>query len=39
MIGGWQYSLPKGIPNVDASWDFMRYMFVDQFGEHGLRPR
>jgi multiple sugar transport system substrate-binding protein len=35
MIGGWQYSLPKGIPNADESWKFMRYMFVDNSAKMG----
>jgi len=35
MLDGWQYSLPKGIPNVDESWNFMRYMFVDNSAKMG----
>ncbi len=35
MLDGWQYSLPKGIPNVDESWKFMRYMFVDNSAKMG----
>lgn len=36
MLGGWHYSLAKGIPNPDASWKFMRYMFWDKSAKMGI---
>jgi ABC-type glycerol-3-phosphate transport system substrate-binding protein len=35
QIGGWHYSIPKGVPNPDAGWDVLRYMFVDNSGKMG----
>jgi maltose-binding protein MalE len=35
QIGGWHYSIPKGVPNPDAGWDFLRYTFVDNSGKMG----
>jgi multiple sugar transport system substrate-binding protein len=36
MLGGWHYSLAKGIPNPDQSWEFMRYMFWDKSAKMGI---
>ena len=35
-VGGWQYSLPKGIKHPDESWKAMRYMFIDQAAKMGV---
>jgi len=36
MVGGWMYSLPKGIPHVNESWALMRYMFLDNSAKMGV---
>ena len=35
QIGGWHYSIPKGVPNPDTGWDVLQYMFVDNSGKMG----
>lgn len=34
-ISGWMYTMPKGAPHPDASWDFLRYAFIDQSAKMG----
>lgn len=36
MLGGWHYSLAKGIPHANESWKFTRYMFWDKSAKMGI---
>lgn len=36
MLGGWHYSLAKGIAHPDQSWQFLRYMFWDKSAKMGI---
>lgn len=37
MIGGWHYAIPAGSKNVDAAWKFIRYAFIDNSAEMGVK--
>lgn len=35
QIGGWMYGIPNGVKNVDLSWDFIKYAFIDEAAKMG----
>lgn len=36
LIQGWMYAIPAGAANADASWDFIKYAFIDNAAEMGV---
>ncbi|MBC8159790.1 MAG: extracellular solute-binding protein, partial [Roseiflexaceae bacterium] len=37
MIDGWHYSIPAGSKNTEAAWKFIRYAFIDNSAEMGIK--
>jgi multiple sugar transport system substrate-binding protein len=36
LIQGWMYAIPAGVNNVDASWNFIKYAFIDEAATMGV---
>ncbi len=35
QIGGWMYGIPTGTKHADASWQFLKYAFIDESAKMG----